>query len=854
MISIPLSILLSLVVAVIIIGSLFLILGSPKCDALANTTVYQLKTHIDEVAQNNFYSWDNGGVPPDEETSYYTTAPIMLCQDKGISYLETLLGTTLEPQYKIYYEMFPEGGGGLWTEAYPWGGGAAATLRMWAFFRIGTGVFEMAAKYLTHGGELLYLTKKLASVGKALKEYFTETELDEVAKIAEETGEHILDPLAKKDTARLFVTELKIGEAAKNVEEGVQEGVYVKLVNGEAAISNGRLIISETKRDLLIPVERFENGVLKTDLVPVYAKIENGEITEIITLDKYAKASDPVLAATLDGYEPLKVSPADVYKEYLDTIPESERDIYKSIYVTESDAGGIVESIKGKITESGFYNEYFKPTTDRLIKFVKSIETAGYRTEITMIMPEEVNGMKLGVIKALDDPDVANMLLRQSDFKDMVAKALGKSSEEIDATYVKEFLNGFKLNGMVFIPDGSDFEVFSSSIKTIVDATKNNELNLIADESEVFYNSLGGRIVPHDLTSPLTPDNIAGVIVGEAAGDPEKYKIIQDMAKTLDISEDDAAKRAYSYVYNQIFPEYKNELTLNTINSAGMYSNSIDEYLKELAQKYNSGDENAAVQLANFLGFVEQNKGTLPASIRTPAGMAADYFKKQGKKMVYLDGPQNIVNPDSFYARAFFASLGTAGCEGNSICLYSYSAMSESPQYLIKDAQKYFVRVWRPVSIVEQWAGFQAALQHVPENPRFYVVSPCIATAKIWKTTYNGEPTIFVYPEKVDVEDSASNYCYADSNLINSYVGIWAASDAATIITTVVPFLGIPEEASKLIGKVIGIGDPITLAQGVAEGVISWPGWPFKTLTWEQISANSGKMGIKEIQKGGQTK
>lgn len=220
--------------------------------------------------------------------------------------------------------------------------------------------------------------------------------------------------------------------------------------------------------------------------------------------------------------------------------------------------------------------------------------------------------------------------------------------------------------------------------------------------------------------------------------------------------------------------------------------------------------------------------------------------------MIYLDGPQNMLNPDSFYARAFFVNQLTKGCQGNSICVYSYGAMSENPIYLNETAKNFKVRVWRPVETWEQYAGWQAILQRIPSNPRFYVVSPCFANAKVWKTSYNGEPTIFVYPEKVDVGDNASNYCYADTNLVNQYVATWAISDTLTVLTTIIGFGG-AEGAMELVSEVVNTADPVTVTQSVIEGAISWPSWPFKPLTWETIAANGGKIGIKQITIGNGT-
>jgi hypothetical protein len=451
---------------------------------------------------------------------------------------------------------------------------------------------------------------------------------------------------------------------------------------------------------------------------------------------------------------------------------------------------------------------------------------------------QDLKGIQLGFINALDDPDVADIFLRQDGIKDKIAVALGTTADEIQARHLKEFINKFKLDGVGFIMEGADLEVISTCTKSISDLSVG--VSYTSGEA-LFRDALGFDIVTDQIV------------------DADRYKIIESMSRIYEQTEgltpaqaqQRALDRAWGIVYDNVYQHYN----LGTKEVTTLTSKSVNQQLLVLKNELEAGDEMASVQIASFLGFVEQNKEALPTKIvRTRTAIGTDYFKNQAKKMIYLDGPQNILNPASFYARALFANLATAGCEGNSLCTYSHAAIMENPLYLSKDADKYFIRVWRPVEAWKQWLGWQAALQHIPENPRFYVVSPCMATAKIWKTTYYGEPTIFVYPEKVDIGDSASNYCYADSNLVNQYTEIWFASDTATLITSILPFLKLPKAATELVGKIIGYGDPITLAQGIAEGAISWPSWPFKTLTWEQISANSGKIGIKEIEKGMETK
>jgi len=854
MLKIPISMLLSLVIFVIVAGALLLILGSPKCDSMANTTAYYLKNAIDEVSKDNFYSWDKGGIPPDNEISYYRTAPITLCQDKGISYLETILGTTLEPQYKIYYETFPESGGGVWTEAYPWSGGAASTLRMWAYMRIAYGAFKISNALLMKVSAYANFMKKVYGVGQRVKDWFSKTDLDKILedpKIKNYLTEELGMLPEEINSADWLIDAGKTSEAYMTMDDAMESGILTK---DQVEETTNRLIISKDPIKVEIPVEVYENGQLTTYYADVFAlKDGSGNIIDMTTdINKVYIDPKDFSKGFNTGWDQFKVKPTDVYRDWLETFPPSQRAVFEDIYVP-ADEVGIVTTLKNKVRETNFYKKFYQPTEEKIKKFIAKIKYLGYRVDITHMPTQEVNGLQLAFIDAIDkDPDVAEAFLRQDGIRDKLARALGKSADEIQASHLKEFIMDFKLNGIIFLPDGTDLEVYSSSIKTIIDAVKNSEMDIVADEAEVFYNSLGGQLVPINPALPLTPDNIAGVI---PSSDPQllkKYEIIKDMSKTLKISEDDAAIRSYGFIYNHVFPEYQNEFAIGTLKTVSMTANSASPYIQELIQKYKAGDEKAAVQLASLLGLIEQNKGTLSVNIKTPAGMTADYFKSQAKKMIYLDGPQNILNPASFYARVLFADYSRVGCEGNSICVYSHAAMMEAPFYLNETAKKYFVRVWRPVEGWKQWAGWQAALQHIPPNPRFYVVSPCFATAKIWKTKYNGDPTIFVYPEKVDLGDSASNYCYADEGLINQYTAVWLGSDAATIITTITGF-GVASDAVKLIGKIINIADPVTLAQGIIEGAISWPTWPYKALTYQQIIANSGKVGLKEIKKGEET-
>jgi hypothetical protein len=154
-----------------------------------------------------------------------------------------------------------------------------------------------------------------------------------------------------------------------------------------------------------------------------------------------------------------------------------------------------------------------------------------------------------------------------------------------------------------------------------------------------------------------------------------------------------------------------------------------------------------------------------------------------------------------------------------------------------EEADKYFVRIWRPVSVVEQGAMWQAALMHVPSNPRFYLVSPCFGIAKIWKTADNN---IYVNVDKCGIDsdgdgnNDASNYCYADEGLIKQYTAIWAASDLGTILTAIGT-----AGTSTAVKAIVKEADPAQLLQIVGEAAVSWPGYPWGDLTYEKMQTGS---------------
>ncbi|MEM3609834.1 MAG: hypothetical protein QW076_02925 [Candidatus Anstonellales archaeon] len=840
MIKIPINILLSFIIFIVIAFILILIIGSPNCDSAAKKTAYDLKTKIDEVV--SYYPYYSGNDIPNDP-DYYAEVQIKLCQERGTSFLEGFLGS--EPQYKIYFERFPESGGGIWSEAYPWSGGAASSLRMWAYMRIGTGIFyltdaalmEKVAKYANAKKWLGQLAHKirLKVFGPHSQEKFQlvseiiEDETNGAVKIGEDSSGVYL------------VRQYKGGEYLYTIDEALDEG-WIKGVE-----RNGRIVISNQELDVIIPTA-FDADGDPIEHVTVYEKVSpDGKVLDMTTESASVFDENGNFKSDSEGtWRNLKINPSEVYNDWLDTLSPAERALAEQTYITEQEVP-FGEWVKYKITDSKFYQRFFKPIEDKIDDFLFRIEKLGYRIQRAVLGSNSIAGIKLAILDAFSDTTIlpngmtkgevlSEMFLEQDGVKDKIRLILGLSDEiEIEQKHLIDAIKKVGANGLGFVSQEMEWGLHQQAINSIIVASRDG---LSLTPESIFRESFGYDIA----TQSIIP------------GLEEKYETIKEFAKINGITENEARVKALNFITNDIFPNYLGDLNKGK-DAISLTRDSFSHYLigdfgstspNSLVSRFASSDplvsEDAARQVGLLLGWFENNKYTLPL---TKVGILGRTVNAEVKKLIYLDGPQNLLNPTSFYAQALLATSVAAGCEGNSICLVTKNNL-ETPIYLNEEDDDFDVRIWRPIPIW-QWIGIQAALMRVPSHPRFYVVSPCFAMAKIWKTNYDNKPTIFINIEKADVDGEASNYCIADNNLINLYYTIWTTSDIVTLTSWL--WSGPLKSMSELLNKIIKVTDPVTLAQGIAEGLISWPTSPWQPLTYEIMQKYQKNLILTKVQK-----
>ncbi len=697
----------------------------------------------------------------------------------------------------------------MWSEAYPWSGGAAATFVFWGAMRGATALYK-GIKYIAFGKVQtgMKVAQTFSKLGRSLRGNKVKfggkvLDPDQLQKIILDNPEELAKFLQENKNAVYLITAISRADA-ENTVDALQKAGFLAVddITGEVKIidiaGEGKLLISDTATDITIPVREFDPATQSWTTIekPLYVKKDAaGIITDVATESK-------------PGFTKETVIPSEVFKEYVDDIaksnPEQAR-LLNDLYILSDDAKGLsISTIKRiGIKNTNLYKKIYSPTMGRVRRFLDRIKNIGYNTEKTVMQPESLNAWRFTILSAADDPRFYDKVVKPSlslktKLADKIKIKFGlRTVDDIRMTHVAQYADDALKNkgGIAFLSRESTYNID----RIVIDEIKSNPAASTTD------------------------------ILGKIRDLPDFDKYFASMS--------DEQFRTIIQKNQAFIPEYFDS-TGKLLDTTGFETKANLNYLDRVMDGLESTDptthSTASKELGIVIGFLEQNTDTLPLTFQT------QYAKLEIKKLYYLDG-RAFITPTSWINKGFAMSAMTEACEGNSMCVYSHAVQIEQPFYMNETANRYFIRTWRPVDTYKQAVGWQAALMHVPEHPRFYVVSPCFAIAKIWKTKYNGEDTIFIKPEKCDVE--ASNYCYADEDLVNNYVLIWAASDTATVIEAYLTF-----GASSVASKIVKHTDPVTVAQVIAESAISWPGWPFEGLTYDKMQAGASQCATDHLQ------
>ncbi len=810
-----LNIFLSVIFFLVFIYLIYMFIGAPECDSYANITLMNLENAINDVA--TYYPTWYGREPPDD-LMYYKTAPITLCQEKGVSFWETFFGGG--PEYQIYYEKFPESGGGIWTEAYPWSGGNKNTLIFWAIMRgvilpikYGPSIVNLARAGIKGSHLVKWMGQKLVSVKSKFSGILSN--VDDASRIVEDSW--FSPPVAGK-TAEVL-SEVYKGEEANMAFNKLFDGGFL---TGEID-SKGRAVIDNVPRQWFVDMYDSAGNVI--DEAQLFVLFDDAG--NIVDLRPVSGANPEDIAALVSqGYNEFWASSEEIYISARDMVDSSQRTWMDSMYVPASEVVGDTsfwQALPNRIKDTNFYKMGYEPATEGFKKFVEELRHVGYRGKVTLSLPDRTRG----ILFAMDDVYDINAVAKDI-FDDAISKGKVFNRAKLwtgqDVPQFKSYLGRIKeeLVGHIFFPEGLKAEINQVGIDVLVDAAKAGTVYASADDF------LDEAIA---LMNSETPDIINNF------GEANVRQHLNDFVVPY-IGDVDPANVAPM------------DITLLT-------RHVYHDYIIDISNKVGAGDADAAKEFGLFLGLLEQNKD------KYPVDWNVKYLQQlvgRGKNIVFYNA-LNHLNPGSWYAKGFIAQVALKDCPENSVCLVKRGAM-ETPNILNENATKYFVRTYRPVHDILKIAGVQAVLMQVPSHPRFHVVSPCFGNTKVWKTEYNGEPTIFIEVEKIEIVDKdrdgtpdGSNYCYAYNDLVNQYVAIWGIIDILQYMpwSRVFDFLKIGTATKGLRGafeKVTGDLDPFTALQGLLEGFISWPTGPNLPLDMDTMRLSTSAYGVREVTSG----
>jgi hypothetical protein len=578
------------------------------------------------------------------------------------------------------------------------------------------------------------------------------------------------------------------------------------------------------------------------------------------------------------NYVQLTVNPRqqmkDIYDSIKDTQPERAQEIIDNFAF--DDTG---KAMSDNVTNASYIRKIHDANEKRINDIKDYLRKNSYNvndTNSTMQTGDEI----LFRVEALEnitesgDNDVIGKLSDVSDvlakdFKDKVLVPLINDPDYKFKEKIKAYASSLKIS------ISSDVTI-EDAVKVLKEMWKNEGGGFVfyrdSDLTNVFVKIKDAIIISNGVAS--TSDIVNEV---KTLNNYDTYfKFYEDHGRISKIADD--LKSIYNIIKvipllndQEKYDKFSFELELYQLKNIAIELGEVDKHTAFYGADNISVKEMIQNQLGMVIGLFDMSDSASKFNLwpRSPVQVIG--------RMIFMKALA-FVAPNSWIAQGLILNKMTEGCRGNSICLYVQASQAEAPYYMDLNTTNYTVRSWRPVQPWQQWAGWTAALMHVPSNPRFYVVSPCFAVAKVWKTNLDGQPTIFVHPIKVDMKGKNSNYCYADSDLINAYTAIWAAADAAQIAEIVLTWavssgtIGMDvvaetteyaEEGGNIVistqttfGEYVDstIGkwksfDPVTLFQAIAEGAISWPGPPFKGMNYtDMLSNNENTQAFNELQ------
>ena len=792
-----LGIVISLIIFIFLVTLFFSIFGSPECGALANATAQELRIAINRVALEDGVSpYYGDGVPPDEAEDQFVTVPIRLCEKDPL--MVTGFAVAHTPSYVLVYETFPPAGLS-WFEGQPWSGGSMSALESYILFR--------------YGPQALIAIPKFASwVYKGAKKIATFT----FSIGAKMTKLHKWwDSLKNSRVIRFFLRNQDATDAVRSVERNVLDTEYYKY-------------IPEEHMGTLNSINRKMN--LDRNMEPAEA------IATTIGKSAIDKRTGEILSETIDTDV---VKGVGVYKNARILIDPQHKKFYNYIYDLSDDAQkkimddifyvpswldrgkwwlnrrwyGLKDAV-GKLWRNSRLNQGVAWLKDKYSALKK---WAGFTNNNNFLKPKDTP-QKIGAYKRY-------FYVNLNEFKDHIKDHFDKYKGHLTDATGKTFKNADDISDADVFKFLSVYEKYYNS-GTFAEFIVQAEAPII-HAYQTMGSTITNKIDEIAMASDPATEWARLVDMFPAEFDSLNAAQLDELRRTVSFGhgptylvDDDILKQAYSdaraYLIkegvldsNKVFDPVSGSLRISYLTRAadGVQGELFTAPFKRVGLKGRALEEG----VENFY-----LRDVLPPSIfEKIKELNKNPYVGKGKRFLFLDlgrvgrGPLDIIWPfGAAAARENIEKLTDVvegGCYMNSICSVSkdgataYLLDEDVPE---KVSSKVAVRLWRPKPTrIPVGISTGMFLLSVNENPRFYVVSPCFAMAKVWK---DREDQVYVYIDKTKKCDVSGceqtsplesidtpNYCYASEDFVwgvydgPSEVGYLAELGVCTALMTV---------------------------------------------------------------------
>ncbi|MFH0890210.1 MAG: hypothetical protein V1836_03675 [Candidatus Aenigmatarchaeota archaeon] len=804
------GILILLITALVI----YALIGGPYCDDLAKKTASNIKVAVDTVATTGTYTKD----------SPYTTYA-MLCQNnvkKPLTLNPADYRTFSAPEYMIYWEHFPESpkniAEGLYKfdESYPFSKNMAMILGTNVALSFVSGTLSSFAKTAKGATLIKDISSKISksTAGKVVGLFFkpfviggkiATLPLKLIDYAATMAAKGIVKPIGF--IVKVAITKTGVGETAigKWIVAKTAPNIFGRVVGlgflesmGESAlIQITEASEGKTVRMIRIVDPADSSKMIEKAIVPEITRVEFK--TTIDSLASSGAEEDRIIAERFReffAYDNDEIASAENFeKSFQELVKDSEK--FDSGFYDL--VGGAMKAAresfdntaKDMASRYGLYAH--RPITvffdqSGLTRFSNKVNAIGTFRKMKFFGEDGklVDEVSTSIKKSFSDLKITTKMETEDDFAAATEKFFVKDGKMIVASAETDTaMLSFLESEIKYGVDGSETGITKGAYSNLMNgAASEDDIGSIASSFHTNYIS--------ELRSVGMSEDAINAAEGKLSTSQYSKTLVRDMGRELKSAKEFAVDNDEALEIAMLSASWKRE----------------PEQLALMAQ-----DE--------YETILWEGKGTIKFIKTNIAAFMVGTETENELKYAYLKAPN-------------------AGCESNTVCLNQKGVEQKKVDVKESDIKNYetayvvskdvMVRLERPKDghiISPIGAGIGAFKLTV--DPRFHLVSPCLAELKFYESGTDaemGKPLIMSEVDRCDLSSRNSNYCYFDEDKFNEMAVGFYSSLACSVVAD--------------IGKLALFGFVLqpacSLAEVKTEYDTTWPFQPFEPLKRENMN------------------